>query len=100
MLRRPPRSPLFPYTTLFRSLPRLPPGSSRPVRPGVVGRGHARGCATMIENPPTRFASAATFAVLLFGLWALQHPRPEEPTSARPSLRQLVIHLQLRTLTR
>src|SRR5258708_18844538 len=25
MIRRPPRSTLFPYTTLFRSLPRLPP---------------------------------------------------------------------------
>src|SRR2546430_11805219 len=24
MIRRPPRSPLFPYTTLFRSLPPLP----------------------------------------------------------------------------
>src|SRR3712207_6862910 len=46
MIRRPPRSTLFPYTTLFRSLPprpsrgrarrggRLPPGSVRNRRPG------------------------------------------------------------------
>src|SRR5256884_1840096 len=27
MIRRPPRSTLFPYTTLFRSRQRLPPGS-------------------------------------------------------------------------
>src|SRR6266511_2590899 len=26
MIRRPPRSTLFPYTTLFRSRPRVPPG--------------------------------------------------------------------------
>src|SRR3712207_7070304 len=31
MIRRPPRSTLFPYTTLFRSRP------SRPARPGGVG---------------------------------------------------------------
>src|SRR5476649_2187923 len=30
MIRRPPRSTLFPYTTLFRSSPRTPP--SRPAR--------------------------------------------------------------------
>src|SRR3989449_10866231 len=36
MIRRPPRSPLFPYTTLSRSPPRDPPGS--PHFSG--GRGH------------------------------------------------------------
>src|SRR2546428_5245811 len=29
MIRRPPRSTLFPYTTLFRSLPSLPPQPAR-----------------------------------------------------------------------
>src|SRR3712207_8117192 len=29
MIRRPPRSTLFPYTTLFRSLARSPPSESR-----------------------------------------------------------------------
>src|SRR5690606_39970576 len=33
--RRPPRSTLFPYTTLFRSKPRTPAGSSYPI--GWVG---------------------------------------------------------------
>src|SRR6266496_2115846 len=28
MIRRPPRSTLFPYTTLFRSVPLVPPGRS------------------------------------------------------------------------
>src|SRR5260363_462085 len=30
MIRRPPRSTLFPYTTLFRSLPLTPPATSPP----------------------------------------------------------------------
>src|SRR2546421_6213834 len=30
MIRRPPRSTLFPYTTLFRSLPQLPDGEFQP----------------------------------------------------------------------
>src|SRR6185369_17788254 len=40
MIPRPPRSTLFPYTTLFRSEPQ------RPVQPGAgqcPGRGHVRG---------------------------------------------------------
>src|ERR1039458_6286324 len=37
MIRRPPRSTLFPYTTLFRSKP-------RPCRTGFVGRGGGRPC--------------------------------------------------------
>src|SRR6266536_4873986 len=41
MIRRPPRSTLFPYTTLFRSPPRLP-------RPG---RGHARARARVRRAP-------------------------------------------------
>src|SRR2546423_12455809 len=38
MIRRPPRSTLFPYTTLFRSLVR------RLLRPGVRIAGRASGC--------------------------------------------------------
>src|SRR3712207_7149668 len=34
MIRRPPRSTLFPYTTLFRSRPRAAPSSSRRRRRG------------------------------------------------------------------
>src|SRR2546430_8502688 len=36
MIRRPPRSPLFPYTTLFRSVPQR--GSRQAVRPGLRRR--------------------------------------------------------------
>src|SRR6266511_3224808 len=37
MIRRPPRSTLFPYTTLFRSLPRGPDRCSAPGRPSCAG---------------------------------------------------------------
>src|SRR3712207_6884695 len=37
MIRRPPRSTLFPYTTLFRSLPDPRPGTSRTVPPHAAG---------------------------------------------------------------
>src|SRR5256885_4855993 len=39
MIRRPPRSTLFPYTTLFRSRPRVVDGEARGVRGGSQGRG-------------------------------------------------------------
>src|SRR2546422_5737203 len=44
MIRRPPRSTLFPYTTLFRSLHELEPrlrGRITAVQPGMNGNGHA-----------------------------------------------------------
>src|SRR5256886_7782123 len=46
MIRRPPRSTLFPYTTLFRShrAPPLPKGVLTPLTPSPCGRGGA--CAT------------------------------------------------------
>src|SRR5690349_23054863 len=47
MLRRPPRSTLFPYTTLFRSRRR----DARRVRDGVRGRGTGRRAGAV---PPAR----------------------------------------------
>src|SRR2546429_845130 len=37
MIRRPPRSTLFPYTTLFRSIPAHPPGARAPYLRGMHG---------------------------------------------------------------
>src|SRR3712207_8692074 len=50
MIRRPPRSTLFPYTTLFRSVhdqlkgaaPHLVPGTEGEGQPDVAGRGNRR----------------------------------------------------------
>src|SRR2546430_15641416 len=59
MIRRPPRSTLFPYTTLFRSLPverpvfapRRGPPQALP-RPVVRGTGPARGAGLVAGAPP------------------------------------------------
>src|SRR5438132_6249698 len=39
MIRRPPRSTLFPYTTLFRSVSARPPPASKKAQPQAQGRG-------------------------------------------------------------
>src|SRR2546421_668734 len=68
MIRRPPRSTLFPYTTLFRSRPirarapsdrtaRLAPGSSRHAR-GRVGRGRRSGPPGRRDRKSTRLNSS------------------------------------------
>src|SRR3712207_7063958 len=43
MIRRPPRSTLFPYTTLFRSLGRFPKADAGPERTHRLARGNAAG---------------------------------------------------------
>src|SRR2546421_29976 len=61
MIRRPPRSTLFPYTTLFRSH-RLSPRRSHRLLPA-----HANGCAG-----PRRFPHFALLAASIsFSIWSL-----------------------------
>src|SRR6266478_9370330 len=60
MIRRPPRSTLFPYTTLFRSVTRLRPG-----QPALTIRGPVRGLLT--DRKSTRLNSShshISYAVL------------------------------------
>src|SRR2546425_11120653 len=58
MIRRPPRSTLFPYTTLFRSMSRPRPHASTP--PGRTVR-CAGGYAAFVPDPlPTELAWAPT----------------------------------------
>src|SRR2546430_7555153 len=60
MIRRPPRSTLFPYTTLFRSWPPPSPGANtvpgRPLRPcfypGSADHPHADPCPAGIRDSP------------------------------------------------
>src|SRR2546428_7300581 len=73
MIRRPPRSTLFPYTTLFRS----------PVSEGLA--------ATV--NPAPAAQDAATAVGIVFGL--LSAPRSEEHTSELQSRSDLVCRLLL-----
>src|SRR2546430_1060454 len=82
MIRRPPRSTLFPYTTLFRSLPgRGAPARGRGNRPGAARR-HARGAgdarrpavgAGRRRRPGGRRADAAVVAA---GRPRLHRPHP------------------------
>src|SRR3712207_7406463 len=66
MIRRPPRSTLFPYTTLFRSAEGLaPPGQARVVRAGKNG-------APAVTDGP--FPEAKEF---LAGYWIVEVDRPE-----------------------
>src|SRR3712207_8155939 len=93
MIRRPPRSTLFPYTTLFRSL-------------GAVGarvRHHGRGGALLPikDDIPTRRTPILTIALIAInvivyfvferGLWE----RSEEHTSELQSRQYLVCRLLL-----
>src|SRR2546425_7545057 len=76
MIRRPPRSTLFPYTTLFRSQ-RVRPGHRRTAGAGAgIGRGH-RG-----QRPRARHRLGAAM-------------RSEEHTSELQSLAYLVCRLLL-----
>src|SRR3712207_7764275 len=93
MIRRPPRSTLFPYTTLFRSRPgrRLPPpwrlSSSRRARP--LARPAARGPPGYPVHLPFR-----TSPPLLSCSVPLK-PRSEEHTSELQSRQYLVCRLLL-----
>src|SRR5687767_15403774 len=83
MIRRPPRSTLFPYTTLFRSLRRITPGRGRAGRrpAGRFQRLHAQHLAGR--------AAAARLAGRRLG------DRSEEHTSELQSLAYLVCRLLL-----
>src|SRR2546429_2357844 len=91
MIRRPPRSTLFPYTTLFRSLNielcATPLGS-----PPLVHDKSPRGCAQLSfaprpsadeycqPQPPLRFLviTPPTIASIAIGLYSLRWTRPTE----------------------
>src|SRR3712207_9378452 len=55
MIRRPPRSTLFPYTTLFRS--------NTGVLPGACGRSHARHASPHVASLVTTVVGAGLMAV-------------------------------------
>src|SRR5258705_1278236 len=83
MIRPPPRSPLFPYTTLFRS--RTAPHRARSEDLGSVGR---------VEEPANRLSSRRIRRQRT-GHQRLPPGRSEEHTSELQSLRHLVCRLLL-----
>src|SRR3712207_8876613 len=91
MIRRPPRSTLFPYTTLFRS---LEPGKASVV--DLMQREHERGRVTVSYDPnvrPALLGDAAQARPEIERLVALS--RSEEHTSELQSRQYLVCRLLL-----
>src|SRR5256885_12850919 len=82
MIRRPPRSTLFPYTTLFRS------PSQRPPRP-------KRGCRWQLLAAVVAKASGGRRVVHRVAVQALYQHRSEEHTSELQSPCNLVCRLLL-----
>src|SRR3712207_7914844 len=86
MIRRPPRSTLFPYTTLFRSGPRRP-RQPHPRRPGPRRRQPPR--------PHRRRGRPGRAARGIRAAAELASPRSEEHTSELQSRQYLVCRLLL-----
>src|SRR5690554_7485601 len=87
MIRRPPRSTLFPYTTLFRSVLELP-ASAR-----ALSLGNAFAVGT-VDSDALFYAPAFSSALRGFSLGALLN-RSEEHTSELQSRPHLVCRLLL-----
>src|SRR2546425_5074867 len=91
MIRRPPRSTLFPYTTLFRSfIPEPQPSSFGSIRQGTP--------LSSTNTMPVRQARSDKRARPYDRLWYLVEPflpRSEEHTSELQSLAYLVCRLLL-----
>src|SRR2546429_4979204 len=96
MIRRPPRSTLFPYTTLFRSRREQRPGGDRlGAEPGQQrprrSRCHAE--PLLVEdrkstrlNSSHGYISYAVFCLKKKNIIArLNHPTPQQTTPSRPS---------------
>src|SRR2546429_6385283 len=81
MIRRPPRSTLFPYTTLFRSRHPAPPGTGANAPPGSVRR-----CTPRARSPRHHRNGAGE---------SQNVPRSEEHTSELQSRLHLVCRLLL-----
>src|SRR3712207_7840852 len=89
MIRRPPRSTLFPYTTLFRSRRELVPAIWLP-DPAVRGeRERARWRLHLVRHR-TALKNRIHATLMAFG-----HPRSEEHTSELQSRQYLVCRLLL-----
>src|SRR3712207_8299418 len=96
MIRRPPRSTLFPYTTLFRSVKQ--PGKRPGKRPGTKQPGGPRPDTPGLKKLPRGFRRPPQ-SVLMDKLRRLEAPvapqRSEEHTSELQSRQYLVCRLLL-----
>src|SRR2546426_4877076 len=88
MIRRPPRSTLFPYTTLFRSLLLLAPGSSDvAVTPDVAGQPALRApilALTLTDRKSTRLNSS--HLVISYAVFCLKKKKTPDTKVHNPYL--------------
>src|SRR5256885_11322302 len=99
MIRRPPRSPLFPYTPLFRSGPIPPvvtlPGSAGAVRgyPALVDEGETVGVAVMETQAADRKSTRlnSSHLVISYAVFCLKKKKITNTDSIR-------VHLSCATL--
>src|SRR2546430_6438503 len=99
MIRRPPRSTLFPYTTLFRSSRRRVHRSARPLLPalcwqrlGTIFVQSWIACCRLLDLLVARLGAKRLRIFLRFDL---DEPRSEEHTSELQSQSNLVCRLLL-----
>src|SRR3712207_7292855 len=86
MIRRPPRSTLFPYTTLFRSWPRRTTGQGDGLRPAVI---------RVTVSRPEGSLGVLFFAAVTWTGPGWRGKRSEEHTSELQSRQYLVCRLLL-----
>src|SRR3712207_7053816 len=91
MIRRPPRSTLFPYTTLFRSMVGLLQGVTDLVKAVMPGDPEAS-LTLLVEQRPSTVVATGQLAV---DLDEGQYERSEEHTSELQSRQYLVCRLLL-----
>src|SRR2546429_4981269 len=96
MIRRPPRSTLFPYTTLFRSTKAVHVGTRLVVAPLLLLIGGS--CTDLTETPHDALTPENAFhtdAEILAGVAGIYAARSEEHTSELQSRLHLVCRLLL-----
>src|SRR5438034_4303618 len=78
MIRRPPRSPLFPYTTLFRSHRRDEPGRGR--RPPLLGRRRraARAHASVLDRDRKSTRLNSSHTVISYAVFCLKKKKKKK----------------------
>src|SRR2546430_7016182 len=79
MIRRPPRSTLFPYTTLFRSPFKLQPGAWVREFPGLRGRARRQGAP--LDRKSTRLNSS--HSQISYAVFCLKKKKKSEVTDNR-----------------
>src|SRR5687768_17634979 len=80
MLRRPPRSTLFPYTTLFRSQASLQPPGHSPYRADdpLPASHRATEAATVLDRKSTRLNSSHGY--ISYAVFCLKKKKDTQPT--------------------